>query len=97
MRQVVERREQGGSGKPRCDDANSSQKKMVGAVRFELTDNNAKEPIESGLSASCVSALAQLDTQPSVPVCPELARVVVAWARLPEHVRKTIVMLTDTR
>ena len=64
-------------------------------MRFELTAPAAQSGVNSGSSESYAEGNTQLDTQTSVPLCPELARVVAVWGKLPQHVRKAIMILVD--
>jgi len=69
------------------------QIKMEGAKGFEPPDKEQKEPMNSGIPMKTPRAHAQLASQSSGSVCPELAQVVSAWAKLPKHVKQTILMI----
>jgi hypothetical protein len=70
--------------------------KMVGAVRFEPSPIRTDSPDKLGISEASMQANTHPYTQSPGITCPELARVVVSWNKLPEHVRRTIVTLIDT-
>ena len=69
---------------------------MVGAVRFEPTAQRTDLPNKQSISASFTEANAQIASQSPAPLSPDLARIVKVWETLPKHIRKTIVLLSQT-
>ena len=62
---------------------------------FERPAPVSQFALNSSSSALAAQAYTHGDTQSPGIACPELARVVAAWAKLPEHIQKTILTLVE--
>lgn len=60
---------------------------------FERPAPGSQHRSDSSSSELSVQAYTHGDTQSPGVACPELARVVAAWEKLPEHIQKTILTL----